>query len=176
MTEIIDRKKARRVIAWGIYMLAALLVQNMLISRIPILGVRAMFLPAVCVAAAMLEGGTGGAVFGLVMGLFADMAFPENTVLFTVLFPVIGFFAGFAADFFLNRKFWPYMLMSLAAMLLTALAQMVLPLLSSGSAATLFKTAALQTLWGLPLAAAFYPWARSIAGKHGGVAGRNEIS
>ena len=135
LSDLIDRKKVRRALAWALYMLGILLVQNMIFSRITVLGVRAMFLPAAVAACGMFEGGTAGAVFGLFMGFFADMSFPENTVLFTALFALLGFFAGFAADFFLNRKFWPYMAASLVALLATALFQMLGPVIFSGAAA-----------------------------------------
>jgi len=175
LSDLIDRKKVRRALAWALYMLAVLLVQNMIFSRITVLGVRAMFLPAAVAACGMFEGGTAGAVFGLFMGFFADMSFPENTVLFTALFALLGFFAGFAADFFLNRKFWPYMAASLVALLVTALFQMLGPVIFSGAAAgPLLKTAGLQVLWSLPVSALIYPIARSMSLRLDGVSERKD--
>ena len=42
----------------------------------------------------MFEGATWGAVFALVMGVYADMSFIEMTVGYTLLFPVLAFAAG----------------------------------------------------------------------------------
>ena len=169
LLDLFDRKKARRALAWAIFMLVTLLVQNTVLSRITILGVKALFLPAACVAAGMFEGGVGGAVFGLFLGFFGDMSYSENTVLFTVLFPMIGFFTGFAAEFFLNRRFLPFMAASLAAILLTALCQAVTAaILSGGSLGYMLRTAGLQTLWSLPPAALFYPAAAKMSARLGG--------
>ena len=74
-----------------------------------------------------------GAVFGIFAGLFTDMAFPETTVLFTVLFPLIGFGAGFASEFYLNKSFFAFMFFSTAAILITGLAQLALALISGGT-------------------------------------------
>jgi hypothetical protein len=166
LQDLIDPKKARRILAYAILLLFTLLVQNAVFSRISFFGVKALFLPAACVAVGMFEGGVGGAAFGLFLGFFGDMSFAENTVLFTALFPVIGFFAGFAEAFFLNRRFFPFMAASLAALLLTGLLQAGTASILSGNAfAPLLKTVGLQTLWSLPEAAVFYPIVKSMSAR-----------
>lgn len=158
LKELFDAKKARRVLAYAILLLLTLLVQNAVFSRITFFGVKALFLPAACVAVGIFGGGVRGAVFGLFLGLFGDMSYAENTVLFTVLFPVIGFFSGFAEEFFLNRRFFPFLAAAFAALLLTGLLQAATAAAFSGGALVpLLKTAGLQTLWSLPEAAVFYP-------------------
>ena len=47
----------RRTVLYGLYLLAFLVLQNVIFSHIAPLGVRAMFLPALVVAVAMFEGG-----------------------------------------------------------------------------------------------------------------------
>lgn len=156
-------------------MLLTLIAQNMIFSRITVLGVRAMFLPSAAVAAGMFCGGTGGAVFGLIMGFFADMSFPENTVLFTALFAALGFFAGVAADFFLNRRFWPYMAASLAALLITGVCQLLGAVMHSGAGEwALMRTVGLQTLWALPVSAVFYPAAKKLSVRFDGGSERKD--
>ena len=71
--------------------------------------------PAAVVAVGMFEGASWGAIFGLVLGIFADMDYVENTVMFTLLLPALAFFAGFVSQFFINRRFFAYMGAAFAA-------------------------------------------------------------
>ena len=175
LLDLIDRKKARRVLAFAILLLLSLLAQNAVFSRISLWGVKTLFLPAVCVAVGMFQGSVGGAVFGLFMGIFGDMSFAENTVMFTVLFPLIGFFSGFAADFFLNRRFFAFMTASLAALLLTGICQAATcAIIHGGALGPLMKTAGLQTLWSLPPTAVFYPIVRKMSARLGEDISRKE--
>ena len=57
--------KTRRGVLYALYLIGALLVQNVILSHVALFGVRAMFLPALVVAAALFEGGWGGGLFGL---------------------------------------------------------------------------------------------------------------
>ena len=56
--------KTRRGVLYALYLIGALLVQNVILSHVALFGVRAMFLPALVVAAALFEGGWGGGLFG----------------------------------------------------------------------------------------------------------------
>lgn len=91
--------KTRRGVLYALYLIGALLVQNVILSHVALFGVRAMFLPALVVAAALFEGGWGGGLFGLAAGILSDLFFGSQSVLFTVLFPVMGFIAGFSRRF-----------------------------------------------------------------------------
>ena len=55
--------KTRRGVLYALYLIGALLVQNVILSHVALFGVRAMFLPALVVAAALFEGGWGGGLF-----------------------------------------------------------------------------------------------------------------
>ena len=96
--------KTRRGVLYALYLIGALLVQNVILSHVALFGVRAMFLPALVVAAALFEGGWGGGLFGLAAGILSDLFFGSQSVLFTVLFPVMGFIAGFLGDLYLNMR------------------------------------------------------------------------
>jgi len=111
----------------------------------------------------MFEGGTYGAVFGLFLGFFADMSFAENTVLFLVIMALLGFTAGFAADFILNRTFLPFMAAVFAGLLFTAVIQMIRPFIVGSGAGRVILTGLLQTVWSLPFAALYYPVIRAIS-------------
>lgn len=163
MKELFKRVKIKRVLKYALYMFLALMCQNTLFTQLRIAGACPMFLPAVAIAVGMFEGANWGALFGLIMGVFADMAYVENTVLFTVLFPALAFASGFVAHFFLNKRFFAFMAAAFAGLLITAFAQMLGTASYDGFNTAMLPTVALQTLWSLPPAAlAYFPPARWI--------------
>lgn len=123
--QTLEWKKVRMVLRYAVYMLLVMLLQNVLFSRISILGAKGFIIPAAAVAAGIYLGGVRGAVFGIFLGLFTDMAFSETTVLFTLLFPIIGFGAGFASEFYINKSFFAFMIFSTAAILLCGMVQLI---------------------------------------------------
>ncbi len=154
---LIEWKKLRGVLTFAVYMILAMFIQSLLFSRVSIFGYRGFILPAAAVAAGIYSDGVKGAVFGLILGLFADMSFSESVITFTVLFPIIGFAAGVASMFYINKSFFAFITFSAAAILLTALVQMLLAVLISG--AELFPaltTALAQTAVSLIPAALLY--------------------
>lgn len=157
LLDLIDLPRLKRALRYALYMLLTLMLQNLVFSRITVLGVRAMFVPAAVVAAGMFGGGVTGALLGLLTGLLCDLTF-GSTVLFAALLPVIGFFSGVLARYFVNVRFFAYMCVSFAALLLTALCQLFpLWVFLDQAPLPLFRTAALQVLWSLPVAALLYP-------------------
>ena len=146
----------KRVLRNALYIFLSLLVQTMLLSRARIFGICPYALPACAVALGMFEGPVGGVLYSLVLGYFADMAFVENTVLFTLLFPALAFAAGFIAQFFINRRFFAYMGAALLGLAITALGQMLHTSTMDGFSGAMLSTVLLQTLWSLPLAALAY--------------------
>ena len=103
------------------------------------------------------------AVIALVLGIFADMAFVENTVLFTLVFPALAFGSGFISQFFINRRFFAFMGAALLGLLLTGFAQMLHVVVMDSFSLSMLPTVLLQTLWSLPFAPlAYLPAARWI--------------
>ena len=141
----------RRTVLYGLYLLAFLLLQNVIFSHIAPLGVRAMFMPALVAAVALFEGGHTGGVFGLAAGIVTDLFFASQRVLFTVLFPVMGFIVGLLVDFYLNRRLLTYVILGVICLFMAAFAQMFDLLFYRGQASfALWGTALLQTLWSVP--------------------------
>lgn len=97
------------------------------------------------------------------MGIFADIFYVESTVGFTLLFPAIAFAVGFVSQFFINRRFFAYMVAACAALLVTGVAQMLRVLVLEGWSFAFLSTVILQTLWSLPPAVlAYFPPAKWI--------------
>ena len=125
MKELLEKINVKRILQYWLFMFLSLMVQNMLFTQLRPFGVCPLVLPAVAVAVGMFEGAVWGAVFSLIMGYFADMAFIENTITFTVLFPALSFATGFVAQFFINRRFFAYMCSTFIALLVTGCVQML---------------------------------------------------
>lgn len=158
MRELFAKINVKRLLKYALYMFLSLVAQNMLFTQIRLFGVCPMVLPAVAVAVGMFEGATWGAVFSLIMGIFADMAFIENTVTFTILFPALSFAAGFVSQFYINRRFFAFMGVTLAALLITGVVQMLKTAAMDVWAGSMITTVLLQTLWSLPPAVlAYFP-------------------
>ena len=164
--DLINLKQLRRALLYALCLLVTLTLQNALFSQIAPMGVKAMFVPTLVVAIGLFEGGFWGGVFGMVAGLFCDMASTDTTVLYTVFFAAEGFLAGMLADIYINRRFYSCLILSLAALVFTALLRIVpLWIYRGADIALLLRTGALQTLWSLPFAAPAYFACRSIASR-----------
>lgn len=156
LKEIVSKINVRRILLYALYLFLMFVFQNMILTQIRPAGICPFVLPAAVVAVGMFEGGTWGAVFGLAMGLAADMAFVESTVAFTLIFPLLAFATGFVSRYFINRRFFAFMLVSAAGLLFTALMQALRVMAADGWSAAILGTVLLQTLWSLPPAALAY--------------------
>ena len=153
---ILDKINVRRVLQYALYLFLALVTQNMLLTQLRIAGVCPMVLPAVAVAVGMFEGPVWGALISLILGIFADLAFVETRVLFTLLFPALAFATNFVSQFFINRRFFAYMGAAALGLLATGFVQMIHILVIDSFAASMLPTVLLQTLWSLPFAVLAY--------------------
>ena len=164
MKDLLEKIDLNKVVKYAIFMALTLMAQNMVLSHIRPFGVRPLVLPAAAVAVGMFEGATWGPVFGLIMGYFADMSFVENKMFFVLVLPLLSLLSAFVSQFFINRRFFAYMGMALAALLITALLQLLKTLAGDVWSHDLVVVAVLQSVLSLPPAALVYPlpakWSR----------------
>ena len=151
LNRLIDMGKMRVFLEYAVYLLLAMLLQSLLFSRLIIFGVKGFILPAAAVAAGMFLGGVRGAVFGICLGLFTDLSFTDSTFMYTLVFSILGFGAGFASEFYINKSFFVFTVMSIAAVLLTGLVQFLSAAIFSGAELLPgLKTVLLQTVLSIP--------------------------
>ena len=157
MLKRIDFKKLRVFLEYAVYLLLAMLLQGLLFSRLSIFGVKGFVLPAAVVAAGMYLGGVRGAVFGICLGLVTDMSYTESSFMYTIVFALIGFGAGFASEFYINKSFLVFMVMSVIAVLLSGLAQYLAAVIFGGAELVQgIVTVLLQTALSIPPMALLY--------------------
>ena len=164
LLDLINIEKVRRALVWFGVLLLVLLLQNSVLGHLTVLGTHFFIAPVALCAMACWEGGVWGCVFGLFLGLFCDMYGNGPAVLLTVVFPVLGFLCGGAAAYVVNRRFFAFFFVSLAACLVTAICQLFRFAVFGGSAAgPLLVTALLQTALALPFTWVFYGPFRRVA-------------
>ena len=156
MGEFLEKIDLNRILRYALFMLLTLMTQNMVLSHIRPLDVCPLVLPAAAAAVGMFEGATFGPVFSLIMGYLADMSFVENRIFFLLLLPVLSLMAAFVSQFFINRRFFAFMGIALAELLITAVLQMVKTLAGDTWSADMLFVAVFQTLWSLPFSALAY--------------------
>lgn len=157
MLNRIDFKKLRVFLEYAVYLLLAMLLQGLLFSRLSIFGVKGFVLPAAVVAAGMYLGGVRGAVFGICLGLVTDMSYTESSFMYTIVFALIGFGAGFASEFYINKSFLVFMVMSVIAVLLSGLEQYLAAVIFGGAELVQgIVTVLLQTALSIPPMALLY--------------------
>lgn len=162
--ELINFEKLRRAILYFVLLAATLILQNTVLCRVTILGVKPMIVPAAVAAIGLFEDGQWGGIFGIVAGVYCDLSSIGSTAMFTVCFAVIGFLSGLLSDLYINRRFYSYMILALISFLFLGLCQIVpLWIYRGAGLGALVKTALLQSIWSLPFAALEYPLCRMIS-------------
>jgi hypothetical protein len=164
--DLIDLSKLRRAIVYSVILALVLILQDLFIARITIRGVTAMLVPAAVVAIGLFEGGPWGGFLGLAAGYFCDMGYSEQQVLFTVLFPMVGFFSGVLGKYLLNRSIVSYMFLFLTMIAVITACQMF-PFLffTDTDSWAVWRTGLIQIFWSLPWAIPLYFPIKSIAAR-----------
>jgi hypothetical protein len=83
-----------------------------------------------------------------------------------LLYPALGFFSGLLGKFLVNKRFFSYLILSAAALALTAACQMFRLLVFDGAPGmALLRTAGLQVLWSLPFSVPAYFACKALSGR-----------
>ena len=179
LLDLIDLSKLRRGIVYALLLAACLILQNMIVSHITPLGVRALLIPALVVGVGLMEDGVWGGVLGLAAGYCTDTAFAGTVILFTVLLPAAGFFSGVLGKYMLHRGFVSFLVLTALTLAVIAFCQMFrflfmasddsrrfLALYLPGAASwPVLRTGLLQTLWSLALSIPIYLPCKLIAAR-----------
>ena len=164
--ELIDFKKIRKALWYILCVIVTLSLQNLLFSQVEIFGTRAFFAVVIVVAIGVFEGAIWGATLGLITGYFCDISMLESTATFAVLFAIVGFAAGFLAEFVINRRFFSYFVLALVALIAATLCQIVpLWIFKSTALGSLLPTALLQIVWSAPFSVPAYFAVKAISTK-----------
>lgn len=163
--DLINLEKLRRSCVYGLMLLVLFLLQNVLLSNIAPLGVRAVFVPVSVVCVGLFEGGVWGAMYGVAAGYFMDMGQSETTVLFMIVLAAAGFFTGLLCRYELRRGLVTALALSFCVLAICALCQMLPFLLFTATRPwPVLRTGLLQVLWSLPFTFVIYYPCRYIAG------------
>ena len=155
--DLFHTKKLRLALIYVMVLILVQFMQDTVLARFAILGVKTMFVPAAITAVGFHEGGWRGGLYGLLAGVLCDMTYSENTVLFTVLFPALGFASGLAADFMLNRSYLAYLFAAAVSLLATGCVQMMQVLVRQPGALFYCLIVVVgQMLISMPIAALLY--------------------
>ena len=140
-------------IKWLAYTLALLplwFLQELLLSRYPLMGVKPMLLPLCTVAVATLEGAPGGAGFGLGVGLLWALAYPSGTGIMVIGMTLVGLLTGAAAQYALSQSFLGCLLCSAGALVAIDLWRIAVRLfVRSAGWASMLRVAVPEILWSL---------------------------
>ena len=155
--DLIRKDKLRGIWHLALFLALTLLAQNTVFARFRLWDVRVCILPALVVAVAMFHGPVWGGVFGLFAGFFGDMGYPESTILFLALLPVLGYVGGMLSEHLVNRGLLPFLCLCFGALLLTGFCQMFrLWVLRGADFGPLVSTAFRQAVVSLPFSIPFY--------------------
>ena len=132
------------------YLLILYILQSMVFTHLPLLGVKPMILPVAVAGASLFKGPVSGGVFGIFAGMLCDLSYNQPTIQFTIMLTLLGIAIGLLADTALVRGFPSFLLCS-AIMLLACSLLQALPLtfFRGLKLAPLLDTGLRQTLYSL---------------------------
>jgi len=163
LTDFFEKINIKKLLKYLLFLVLTLIAQNTLFTQLRLFDICPLVLPAVAVAVGMFEGPVFGAYFSLILGIFGDMAFKEQTILFTAVLPCLSFAAAFMSQYFVNRRLFAYMGLALAASFITALVQMLGTMAGDSFSLDMILVVILQSLWSMPPALlAYFPSAKWI--------------
>ena len=135
------KRKLRVFLKYALFALLSLLLQESLLSRLPVAGVTAVLLPVTVACAAMHLGTERGALFGLCAGALWALSGAADGGLLLLGSAVSGALCGWLCDAVFNRRLLTALLLTALSLVLTLLPPLFVRLyLSGGGAAALLLT------------------------------------
>lgn len=136
-------------------LLVCYFLQSAVLSPLHVYGCAPLLLPLFAVGVGMLGNAAWGGGFGLMAGVLCDASLGSGGLTFTLLLTAGGVFAGFVGEYVLKRSLWGFLAAGLAALLLSAGAEMFPLLFAHAPAGALLLVALKQTgvslLFALPI-------------------------
>jgi len=152
-------------VKWLAYALALLpiwFLQDFLLSRWPLFGVRPMLLPLCAIAVATLEGAAAGAGFSVAVGLLFDATVPGVPGAMILIMALLGLGAGLLSQYALRQDLLGCFLCSaLALVVMDALRIAVRLLLGTAPLRPMLELAGREIAWSLcfvPLVYLVFRW------------------
>lgn len=161
------------VYKWSVYiaaLLLLLLVETVLLARIPISGVCPMLFPLAVAAVGVFESPAAGAGYGLAAGFLHDAFSYENgSLLIAFSLALVGLFTGLVARRFLKRGFFTFFFCSLGGMGLVDGSRILFRLAGGErSIAAMLQVASLEIAYSFLFAVPVYLLMRAVYKKVGG--------
>jgi len=162
----VDRKAIKKWLLYSGLGLAAMLLQEHLFSRLRVFNVHPMLGGVLTSVVALFEGGTGGAVAGLFMGIMQDASVAGIEGFYSIVYMVCGMAAGMICEYMFRRSLLTAFLWSLIITSITTLLYFLLFFLFTGKAgiSALWLTALPEILYSAFMTPIVYFPARFIAG------------
>lgn len=152
-------------IKWLAYALALLPIwfaESFLLSAIPLFGVKPMLLPLAAAAVATLEGASGGAGFGLAVGVLMDATLPVSPGVMVALMTLLGLGTGLLSRYVLRQNLLGCLLCSALALAVIDLGRVAFRLVTGAAPlSALLSLAGREILWSMcfaPLVYGLFLW------------------
>ena len=149
-------------LAYGLALLPVWVAEAFLLSRYPLYGVKPMLLPLAAAAVAALEGPSGGAGFGLAVGILFDAGQGVIPGVFTLVLTGMGLCTGLLCRYFLRQNLVGCFLCSVMTLAAIDALRVLYRLLGRVASPTLLLTlAGKEILWSLcfvPLVYLMFRW------------------
>jgi rod shape-determining protein MreD len=152
----------RRLLALGVVLVVAVLVQSTVLARLRLAGVRPDLLVLAVVSVAVATEPTTGAVFGFVAGLVADLLFDLPVGVSALVYTAVGFAVGTVRVYVTSHRPLVHLVLAGAASLASVwCCGLVLRVFDLSSWAAVTRAGPLVALYNLLLTPFVYPvvWA-----------------
>jgi rod shape-determining protein MreD len=152
----------RRLLALGVVLVVAVLVQSTVLARLRLAGVRPDLLVLAVVSVAVVTDPTTGAVFGFVAGLVADLLFDLPVGVSALVYTAVGFAVGTVRVYVTSHRPLVHLVLAGAASLASVwCCGLLLRVFDLSSWAAVTRAGPLVALYNLLLTPFVYPvvWA-----------------